>query len=154
MKREYDRAIADYNEAIRLDPKFTAAYTNRGIAWRSKGEYDRAVADYSEAIRLDPKNIYSYNARAWIWATCPNAAFRDGNQAVASATRACELSDWKDPGNIDTLAAASAEAGDFEQAVRWQTKAIDLLPDAKKKADYRTRLELYQAKKPYRLTPP
>jgi lipoprotein NlpI len=50
-----DRAIADYNEAIRLDPRFPQAYLNRGGAERGKGEYDSAIADYSEALRLDPQ---------------------------------------------------------------------------------------------------
>ena len=50
----YDKAIADYGEAIRLDPKYAAAYNNRGIAWSAKSEYDMAIADYGEAIRLDP----------------------------------------------------------------------------------------------------
>jgi lipoprotein NlpI len=50
-----DSAIADYNEAIRLDPRFPQAYLNRGGAERGKGEYDRAIADYNEAIRLDPQ---------------------------------------------------------------------------------------------------
>ena len=52
---EYDRAIADYSEAIRLNPKDPAAYNNRGNAYSRKGEYDRAIADLNEAIRLDPK---------------------------------------------------------------------------------------------------
>ena len=56
QKREYDKAIADYDEAIKLDPKNALAYSNRGDAWRMKGEYDKAIADYGEAIKLDPKN--------------------------------------------------------------------------------------------------
>ena len=53
-KKEYDKAIADYTEAIRLDPKNARAYTNRGGLGRQE-EYDKAIADFTEAIRLDPK---------------------------------------------------------------------------------------------------
>jgi tetratricopeptide (TPR) repeat protein len=49
-----DRAIADYTEALRLDPKYTFAYYNRGDAYRYNGDLDRAIADYTEALRLVP----------------------------------------------------------------------------------------------------
>ncbi len=78
----------------------------------------------------------------------------DGKRAVESATKACELSNGKDPNSIDTLAAACAEAGDFDQAVKRQSQAIDLLTDAKEKEDFVTRLKLYREKKPYRETAP
>src|SRR5262249_13848996 len=59
-KGERDRAIADFSEAIRLDPKYANAFVNRGIAYAKKSEYDRAIADYSEAIRLDPQNASAF----------------------------------------------------------------------------------------------
>ena len=62
-KGDFDRAIADYSEAIRLDPKLAAAYNNRGNAYKNKGDFDRAIADLSEAIRLDPKLASAYNDR-------------------------------------------------------------------------------------------
>jgi tetratricopeptide (TPR) repeat protein len=153
-KKEYDRAIADFDAAIRLDPKSTVAYSNRGLAREAKREYDRAIADFDEAIRLNPKSAEAYNVRAWVWATCPDARYRDGKRAVESATKACELSGWKDPNPIDTLAAASAEAGDFEAAVKWQTKANALLADAGAKVEGQERLQLYRERKPYRRTNP
>ena len=52
--KEYDKAIADYTEAIRLEPAQPAAYFNRGNARLEKKEYDKAIADYTEAIRLEP----------------------------------------------------------------------------------------------------
>ena len=76
-KGENDRAIADYNEAIRLDPKYAAAYNNRGNAYRDKGDTDRAIADFNEAIRLDPKLAHAYNNR--------------GNAYVTKATRTVPL---------------------------------------------------------------
>ena len=126
----------------------------RGYARSAKNEYEKAIADYNEAIRLDPKDHNAYNGRAWLWATCPDAKYRDGKKAVESATKACELSAWKDPNNIDTLSAACAEAGDFDVAVKWQSKAVELLSDEKEKEDYRSRLKLYQEKKPYRQMQP
>jgi tetratricopeptide (TPR) repeat protein len=150
--KEYDKAIADYNEAIRLAPKYALAYYYRGKAWDHKKEYDKAIADYNEAVRIDPKDSYSYDSRAWIWATCPDDKVRDGRKAVESATRACELSEWKERNDLDTLAASYAEAGDFKQAVKWLEAAIKLVAEseAETRKDYQERLALYKDKKPYR----
>jgi tetratricopeptide (TPR) repeat protein len=60
-------AIADYDEAIRLDPKYARAFTNRGNVYDAKSEYDRAIADHSEAIRLDPKYAVAINNRGIVY---------------------------------------------------------------------------------------
>ncbi len=60
------------------------------------------------------------------------------------------MTKWKNPNFLDTLAAAQAEAGEFDAAVSSQKRAIELLTDKRQKADYRLRLVLYEAKKPYR----
>jgi lipoprotein NlpI len=62
-KDNNDRAIADYDEAIRLYPKYALAFNNRGRAYRTKGDDDHAIADYDEAIRLDPKYAAAFNNR-------------------------------------------------------------------------------------------
>ncbi len=64
---EYDRAIADLNEAIRIDPTGEHYYLSRGAAWFSKGDLDRAIADYNEAIRVDPKSSLAYYERGRAW---------------------------------------------------------------------------------------
>jgi tetratricopeptide (TPR) repeat protein len=64
---DVDGAIADFSEAIRLNPRFAAAYTNRAFAWLNKREYVKAIADLDQAIRLNPKNPAAYTNRALAW---------------------------------------------------------------------------------------
>jgi tetratricopeptide (TPR) repeat protein len=149
-QKEFDKAIADFDDAARLDPNGANAYTGRGYAWSQKKDYEKAIADYDEAIRLDPEDAGALNGRAWLWSTSTEAKYRNGKQAVETAKKACELTEYKDAMIIDTLAAASAETGDFDSAVKWQTKAIESITDDKDRDDFRARLALYQQKKPYR----
>jgi lipoprotein NlpI len=65
--RDLDRAIADFDQAIRVDPKDAVAYAVRGMAWRAKGDLDRAIADLDQATRLDPKDAGAYTARGIAW---------------------------------------------------------------------------------------
>jgi tetratricopeptide (TPR) repeat protein len=83
-KQEYDRAIADYNQAIRLDPNYALAYNNRGNVWNEKKEYDRAIADCNQAIRLDPNYTFAYGNRgnAWNGKQEYDRAIADFNQAI------------------------------------------------------------------------
>ena len=68
-KGDYDKAIADFTEAIRLNPKIAKAYNNRGLAYENKGDYDKAIADCTEAIRLDPKFAEAYHNRGAAYCT-------------------------------------------------------------------------------------
>ena len=60
---EYQKAIADYAEAIRLDPNFPKAYNNRGAAYLDLGEYEDAIADHTEALRIDRNYYPAYHGR-------------------------------------------------------------------------------------------
>ena len=62
-KGDFDKAIDDNTEAIRLDPKDAEAYYNRSVDYWRKGDYDKAIADCTEAIRLNPKLAEAYFGR-------------------------------------------------------------------------------------------
>src|SRR5207237_638852 len=66
-KGDHDNSIADYNTAIRLDPRFALAFFGRGNTWQARRDNDRAIADFSEAIRLDPNYLNAYNNRGTAW---------------------------------------------------------------------------------------
>jgi tetratricopeptide (TPR) repeat protein len=161
QKGNYDRAIADLTEAIRLYPKFADAYNNRGVAYYNRGltserksDYVNAIADYNEAIRISPTSAVTYNDLSWLLAVCPDANVRNGVKAVEYAKKATELSDGKTGSWFSTLAAAYAEAGDFDAAVKWQNKylASNYLksnPSVDTTEKARQRLSLYEQKKPY-----
>jgi tetratricopeptide (TPR) repeat protein len=88
-KGDYDRAIADYNEAIRLDSKNASAFNNRGTCYYAKGDHDRAISDYSEAIRLDPGDTVAFANRglAYEWKGDREHAKADFDAALAMAPK-------------------------------------------------------------------
>src|SRR5262245_65847149 len=59
-KGDHDKAIADFTEAIRLDPKNATACYSRALSYDLKGDHDKAIADFTEAIRPEPKIAAAY----------------------------------------------------------------------------------------------
>jgi tetratricopeptide (TPR) repeat protein len=125
-------------------------HTDRGDQFGYSKDYAKAISEYEEAIRLNPKEAVAYDRHAWLLSTCPEAKFRDGKRAVKLGMQACELSEWKNPIFLDTLAAAYAEIGDFNVAMKWQRRAIELFKEEDVKQAKLEMLKLYEKHKPYR----
>lgn len=146
----YVEAVDDLSTALRLKENCPAYFTERGRAYQQLGRDKEALDDFLAAVRLDSRNSDPLNACAWFMATCENSGLQDGAKAVEYATKACELTGWKRAAVLDTLAAACARAGDFENAVQRQEQAIQHLGQkSSSEKEMRERLALYQRKEAY-----
>src|SRR5262249_47896568 len=125
-----------------------AAHLDRGRVQLLLGQHEHALASNETALRLAPEDRRARNNLAWLWATCPRAELRDGPKAVELARKLCAETNEQDPGGLDTLAAAVACCGQFEEAVQRQQQALELA-DTDLRADFQRRLELYQAGQTY-----
>ena len=123
-KEEYENAIKDLTEAIRLDPQ-AATYNERGRAWHDKKDHDKAIEDYTEAIRLDPKLVVAFINRGIAW-----GRKKDYDKAIKDYDEAIRL-DPKFGAAFNELAWAlatcpEAKYRDGKRAVELATKACEL----------------------------
>lgn len=168
MKAAVLAQMGRVTEAAELFGKVTSVYEppfadnptfNFGLAelYEVSGQSGKASAFYSKAIELFPDHLNSLNNYAWLLATDGDANVRDGKRAVEFGARACELTQWKQPVILGTLAAAYAEAGRFDDAVKLGEQARDkaraggLTELAKQNAEL---VEQYRKKMPYHKSAP
>jgi tetratricopeptide (TPR) repeat protein len=142
-------AIAEYSKVIDLDAEEFMALRSRGDAYLNLGDHAAAIEDFERAYKLKPDDSPLLNNFAWVLATSPDDNLRDGQRAIEMATKACELTDYQKPHILSTLAAAYAEAGDFENARKWSQQAVDM-HDPENGPELEKELASYQAEKPWR----
>lgn len=139
---QYEKAIESYNEAIKIKPRYDNAYWGLGYSYQNTKRYQEALNSFKRAIEIDPCDAYTYSDLGVLYAMLGN--YQD---AIESCTQACKLSEYKIHGYLANLASVYAKSGDFEKAIEYQKKAINLADDSAKE-DYEKRLEAYKAKKP------
>ena len=118
----------------------------------SVGEHRQAIEKYRRAIEIDSLFIAAQNNLAWILATHPDPQIRDGQQAVRWAENVCKAGAYQSSTALDTLAAAYAEAGRIEDAIRIASKAVQLARDAEQPElveEIQARLELFEQGEAY-----
>lgn len=118
-------AIRRFSRAIEVDADNFMSRRGRSDAAITIGDHTAAIADLEKALALEPEDSGILNNLAWILATSPDDALRDAGRAVTLATKACEVTEWKQPHIISTLAAGYAERGDFETARKYARQAVE-----------------------------
>ena len=153
MKKESKKAIELYTQLIERDPKNSAALEGRAGLLLGTGKQSEAITDFEKALSLSPDESDILNNLAWVLATSPDQKLRNGKRAIELATKACELTDYKAAHILSTLAAAYAETGDFKQAIKYSTQAVELGKDAEDPETQKAlqkELDSYKAQKPWR----
>ena len=149
-------AIQDCSEALRQYPPFFEAALLRASANAALGRHAESLKEIEHVIAIRPRTTGLARAlidRAWIRSVCPDPSFRNGRQAIKDATAACRIMSWNDEDMIDTLAAAYAEAGDFDSAVRYEEQALAIKGiTAQDLKSLRNHLALFKQHRPLRLS--
>jgi tetratricopeptide (TPR) repeat protein len=146
------QAVVHYERAARIDPRSFRAHELLAGAMARLGDDEAAARHYRRALTLRPDSLRTAYSLAWLLATSPDPEVRDGSEALALATRCAEASGFEDPYVLACLAAASAENGRFDDAVRWQARALELAP-APSRERFAAHLQLYRNGSPLREVP-
>ncbi|MDO4575320.1 MAG: beta-propeller fold lactonase family protein [Planctomycetia bacterium] len=128
-------------------------YGIRAMFYLMAGKHAESVRDYERALKLDPEDALSLNNLAWILCTSPDDGLRNADRAIELGKKACELTQFQEPGYLSTLAAGYAEKGDFTSALKWVQQGIEVAQktqDAKILDSLNKEKASYEAKKPIR----
>jgi tetratricopeptide (TPR) repeat protein len=151
-RNDLEKSARTLAELLRQHPQNTDALYLLGQIFERKDNYGEAVKLYRRALEIDPESEPIANNLAWILATSADESIRDGAEAVRVAKPICERDGYKKFEFVDTLAAACAEAGNFDEAVRLAQDAYDAALEANKldmAEQIGSRLRLYEAGQPY-----
>ena len=147
-----DEAIKYLNEGLKIN-KGQETYANLGSAYIQAGKYDLAIANLTKAIELKPDNIEVLNKLAWLFGAVDNTSIHNAQKAVEFAQQGCELTGYKDPMLLDTLAVAYAAAGRFDEAKATAEKALSIAKETGREnlaGEIQNRIKLYEAGQQYR----
>lgn len=152
LSGRWDEALEHFTVAAKLDPENPGILCSRGDLFADMGDYSEALASYALAIEVKPSFGHAYRNGAWLLATCPDEQFRDPKNAILGAKQALESEYGERHVALDTLAAALASAGQFDEAIETLEEAIELAPSGIR-ADYVARVKLYETGQPFRTQP-
>jgi tetratricopeptide (TPR) repeat protein len=152
--QKYQEAAAHFSAAAIIDPTSAEAENNLALCLFQSGRRREAIAHWERTLQIKPAYPVAQNGLAWLLATLGPAQGGDPARAVALAERACDLTGHQLPGYLDTLAAAYAAAGRFNDAIATAQKAVELAHSAGQSqlaGEIQARLKLYRGGHAYTL---
>jgi tetratricopeptide (TPR) repeat protein len=152
-QKKVSEAITHFKRVLQKGPAPAKTYANLGSAYIQVGQFDLAIENLNKAIELKPDNIDVLNKLAWLFAAVDNTSIHNTQKAVEFAQRGCELTGYKDPMLLDTLAVAYAAADRFDEAKATAEKALNIAKSSGKEdlaGKIQKRIKLYEAGQPYR----
>jgi tetratricopeptide (TPR) repeat protein len=150
------KAIELITDILKREPKNVSALRTRADTLLGLGDHAGAIKDYQAALEIGIESPQQksgvLNNLAWVLATSPKDELRNGERSIKFGTEAAELTEFKEPHILSTLAAGYAETGDFEQAIKWSTKAVELGRETEHNQveQLEQELESYKENKPWR----
>ena len=149
-------AVAHFTQALRSKPKFAEAEANLANALLLQRNVKQSVEHYQRALALQPDWLVIRNRLAWILATYGQEGVRDAARAIGLAEQNCRVTGYQDPLFLDTLSAAYAEAGRFQDALNSAQRGLEIaLAQGRQDLvqDLQSRLRAYQTGLPIRQLP-
>jgi arylsulfatase A-like enzyme/Flp pilus assembly protein TadD len=165
LQGKIDEAISHYRQALQIKSNDAKAHNGLGVevvqltsdsasahhtlarSLKDAGRAKEAIVEFKETLRVKPDSVRAMNSLAWLLATHKEDKLRGPEEAIRLAERACELTNYKDAGIVDTLAAAYASAGRFSDAAATAEKALKLIEptgDTERAQNIKKRLQLYK----------
>jgi tetratricopeptide (TPR) repeat protein len=146
-------AVHHYQRAIKINPTYAIAYYNLGIISTKHDRVREAISYYQKALQFNFNMTQALYQLSWILATCGDAKYRNGKEALKLAEKLCKVTQYRQPLSLDALAAAYAETKKFDKAILTAQKGIELAEQQGAKElsfGIQKRLELYKKAQPYR----
>jgi tetratricopeptide (TPR) repeat protein len=149
-EHRYAEALVAWYACASMNPDDSTAIFNRAETHIRLGQFEEGKADLERVLSARPNSPVALYDVAFILSTNPNETIRQGKRALELAQKACELTDFKEYRALDALAAANAEVGDFNAAVKFSETAIKLIADNSRRGDLVKHLESFRQNKPWR----
>jgi spermidine synthase len=148
-----DEAIPHLNEALRTSTDQAQVYAELGAAYNQLGKYKEAIQSWTKTVELEPNSADVLNNLAWLLATAGDVSTQNADRAIKFAQRACEINGYEKSEFLDTLAAAYAAGGRFDEAMTIAGQAVKAAKAHGREdlaGEIQNRIKLYQAGQPYR----
>mgnify|MGYP006277403943 CR=1 FL=1 len=147
-KGDSDKAQEAFEKVVEIDPEHTESYYYLGMIYAGREETEKSIEMLKRSLEVRPDWPVAENELAWIYAIHPDDSIRNGKKALHWAQKATQHTRFKNASYLDTLAAAYAECGRYEDAINTAKKALQLISDKDSSlaSEIEQRLQAYQSK--------